>query len=72
VRIGFSNEAKTKAKYRNIPNVAPDLRVQPSNIKPKIKRNCEEAEKQLFVLKIANMTHVSYKASFFDYMRCVF
>jgi hypothetical protein len=37
VRTGFSNEAKTKAKYRNTPNVAPDLRVQLSNIKPKIK-----------------------------------
>jgi hypothetical protein len=37
VRTGFSNEAKTKAKYRNTPNVAPDLRVQLSNIKPRIK-----------------------------------
>jgi len=37
VRTGFSNETKTKAKYRNAPNVAPDLRVQLSNIEPKIK-----------------------------------
>jgi hypothetical protein len=34
---GFSNEAKAKEKYRNTPHVAPDLRVQLSNIKPKIK-----------------------------------
>jgi hypothetical protein len=28
---------KTKAKYRNTPNMAPNLRVQLSNIEPKIK-----------------------------------
>jgi hypothetical protein len=72
VRTGFSNEAKTKAKYRNTPNLAPDLRFQYLNIKPKIKWNYEETGKQLFVLKIANMTHFSYKASFLDYMKVFF
>jgi len=65
---GFSNEAKTKAKYRHTPNVAPDLRVQLSNNKPKIKWYYEETRKQLFVLKISNMTHVSYKACIIVYL----
>jgi hypothetical protein len=38
----FSNYAATNAKYRNRLNAASDLKIQLSNIKPDIKRVCEE------------------------------
>jgi hypothetical protein len=42
---GFSNYAATKTKYRNRLNAASDLRIQFSNIKPNIKRICEQKKK---------------------------
>jgi hypothetical protein len=39
---GLWNYAATKTKYRNRLLAAPDLRIQLSNIKPSIKRICDE------------------------------
>jgi hypothetical protein len=63
-KTGFLNYAATKTKYRNRLNVASDLRMQLSNIKPNIKRICEEKRKPLLTLKITNMRHIVFKPHF--------
>jgi hypothetical protein len=55
---GFSNYATTKTKYRNRPNVAPDLIIQLSGIMWSIKRICKTL---LLALKIESTWYIVFK-----------
>jgi hypothetical protein len=74
------NKGPTRKSHYNIKNdrnqlnALPDLRIQLFNIKPNVKRICEEEgekkEKPFFTLKIAYMWHICFYTSFFIYMEC--
>jgi hypothetical protein len=56
---GFSNHAATKSKYRNRPIEGLDLRILLSNIRPNVKRTCDERIKP--TLSTENCKYAVYK-----------